>query len=155
MEHLSGEVWENGGARLGGGPAMRRMAAPSESGRLPFPEEVGGPPLEGTPLELFDDASFEREVLESPIPVVVEFFTETCVPCRIQEPEIRKLAAASSGRLRVGRMNAFDCPRTTRAFRIQGVPHVLVFREGEAVADLVGSHSFEELVRVLEPLELL
>ncbi|MCA8925565.1 MAG: thioredoxin family protein [Planctomycetes bacterium] len=134
---------------------MRRMAAPSESGRLPFPEEVGGPPLEGSPVDLFDDVSFQADVLDASVPVIVEFFTETCVPCRIQEPAIRRLAEATAGRLKVGRMNAFDCPRTTRAYRIQGVPHMLVFRDGQPVADLVGQHTFEELVRRLQPLELL
>ncbi|MEZ6186198.1 MAG: thioredoxin family protein [Planctomycetota bacterium] len=130
------------------------MATPSESGRLPFPEEVGGPPLRGNPLDLFDDETFEREVLESPVPVVVEFFTETCVPCRIQEPAIRQLAEATHGRIKIGRVNAFDSPRTTRAFRVQGVPHVVVFSGGQAVAEFVGQHTYDELLRRLQPLAL-
>lgn len=123
----------------------RRLSSPSESGRLPLPEELGIVPEENAALPELTGDRFEADVLASPIPYLVDFWAETCVPCRLQEPAIRRLARELPGKLRVGRLNVFDHPDVPDRLRIKGVPHLVVFQAGEVVMEVVGSHSYEQL----------
>lgn len=91
------------------------------------------------------DENFMREVLESDVPVVIDFWAPTCVPCKAQEPSIRRLASELVGRAKVGRLDVYDNPQTTEQFRVRGVPHLAVIRAGEVVLELVGGHSLEQL----------
>lgn len=93
----------------------------------------------------FSDADFERIVLGSTLPVVVDFWAEHCVPCRRQETTLEQLGQLVTGRARVGRVNVYDSPRVTEAFDIRGVPHLLVVDGGQVVLELVGDHSLEQL----------
>jgi thioredoxin 1 len=123
----------------------RRLGRPSESGRLPLPEELGIVPEDQSALPELTDAGFEREVLRASVPYLVDFWAETCVPCKLQEPAIRRLARDLNGRIRVGRLNVFDHPTTPDRLRIRGVPHLVVFVGGEVAMEMVGSHSYEQL----------
>ncbi len=96
-------------------------------------------------IQRFTDANFDQEVLGSSVPVVIDFWAETCVPCRLQEPTIQRLAGELQGRAKVGRLDVYDNPRTTDAYRVRGVPHLAVIRDGEVVLELVGGHSLEQL----------
>jgi thioredoxin 1 len=107
------------------------------------------------PVQQLTDSNFDNEVLGSEVPVVIDFWAETCVPCRLQEPTIHKLARELHGRVKVGRLDVFDNPRTTEAFRVRGVPHLAVVRDGEVVLELVGGHSFEQLRERLRSIDLL
>jgi thioredoxin 1 len=98
-----------------------------------------------TQLLCITDDNYDAEVLESLVPVVIDFWAETCVPCKMQEPAIRKLASELEGRAKVGRLDVYDNPRVTDAFKVRGVPHLAVMREGEVVLELVGGHSIEVL----------
>lgn len=129
----------------------------SESGRLQWGPELSAPTgwqPSAHVLEL-DDASFERQVLLSRLPVVVDFWAEHCVPCRRQEPALQQLGERHFGRLRVGRINVYRSPQTTKRYQIQGVPHLLIVRQGELIQELVGDHGLESLERVLTRLEII
>lgn len=95
-------------------------------------------------VKLTDD-NFMREVIESDVPVLVQFSAETCVPCRVQEPAIRRLATDFQGRLKVGSLDVDGNPHTTESFRVRGVPHIAVLQAGEVVLELVGGYSLEQL----------
>jgi len=118
-----------------------------QSGRLGSGSGRWAPPrwVPSEDVVEFDDDGFEAEVLGSALPVVLDFWAETCVPCRLQEPTIERLGALLRGRARVGRLNVYDNPRTPEAYEIKGVPHLLVVVRGEVVLELVGDHSFEQL----------
>lgn len=105
-------------------------------------------------IQRFTDANFDQEVLASSVPVVIDFWAETCVPCRLQEPTIQRLAGELQGRAKVGRIDVYDNPRTTDAFRVRGVPHLAVIRDGEVVLELVGGHSLEQLKARLQDVDL-
>lgn len=102
----------------------------------------------------FTDENFD-EALQGPIPVLVDFFAETCVPCRLQLPSIEQLGKTTEGQLRVGRLNVDQNPRTPRELLIKGVPHLIVVRNGEVVLEMVGDHSYDQLLDRLRGAELL
>lgn len=129
----------------------------SESGRLQWGPELAAPTgwePSAHVLEL-DDACFERQVLHSKLPVVVDFWAEHCVPCRRQEEALQQLGERHFGRLRVGRINVYRSPQTTKRYQVQGVPHLLVVREGEVIQELVGDHRLDSLEAVLARLEII
>jgi thioredoxin len=133
--------------------ASGRLLPPStsESGRLQwggdFAPAAGWHPSHYV-IEL-DDANFERQVLASQLPVVVDFWAEQCVPCRRQEESLQQLGQTLFGRVRVGRLNVYRNPETTKRYQIKGVPHLLIVRQGEVLQELVGDHTLADLVEVL------
>lgn len=85
------------------------------------------------------DASFERDVLHSPRPVVVDFWAPWCGPCRMVSPELEKLAAERAGRLKLVKVNADEAPRLSQRFEVQAIPTLLVLRDGKVLAKQVGA----------------
>ncbi len=104
------------------------------------------------PLAEFTDANFDEEVLCSSEPVIVDFWAESCAPCRLMHPVVKRLAQALAGRAKVGRLNVFDNPATAEALAIKGIPYLIVVRAGEIVLELIGDRPFEELTARLEGL---
>jgi thioredoxin 2 len=95
------------------------------------------------------DARFEDEVLASPLPVLLDVWAPWCVPCRGMEPVIEELASSLAGRVRVAKLNVDRSPEATARLRIQGVPTVIVFKDGHEVTRMVGERGKGELMRVL------
>ena len=128
----------------------QRLLSPSESGRLPLPDELGLLGPEPGQLEVFTDANFEAEVLRSELPVLVDFWAPTCVPCKLQEPVIRRVAHDYEGELRVGRMDVFSHPEIPERYKIKGIPQLILFKQGQPVFERAGDHSLERLRELLE-----
>jgi thioredoxin 1 len=96
-----------------------------------------------------DDRSFVAEVLRSDLPVVVDFWSPGCGPCRMLEPIIVDLAGAYAGRVKFAEVNAAEAGRTAARFGVMGTPTVLFFRGGrevERVVGFVGSRYLREVV---------
>jgi len=96
-----------------------------------------GSPMAGSVLE-FTDANWKTEVLESPLPVLVDFWAPWCGPCRMLAPTIEKLAGDFQGKVKIGKMNTDENQETPGGLRISAIPTVLVFHKGEEVDRLVG-----------------
>jgi thioredoxin len=96
------------------------------------------PSRDGKPITI-SDATFEREVLQSVLPVVVDFWAPWCGPCRIVAPPLEKIAAESAGRLRVAKLNVDENPRTAERFQVQGIPTLLFVKNGRVVDRVVGA----------------
>jgi thioredoxin 1 len=92
-------------------------------------------------VQEFTDANWKSEVLESQVPVLVDFWAPWCGPCRILAPTIEKLAGEYEGRVKIGKMNTDDNPETPGGLRISAIPTVLVFQAGKEVDRLVGVNS--------------
>ena len=84
-------------------------------------------------------ASFETEVLQSTVPVVVDFWAEWCGPCRMVGPELEKLADSYDGAIKVVKVDVDANQEVARRYGIQGIPTIALFRDGEAVSASVGA----------------
>ncbi|HEV3167399.1 MAG TPA: thioredoxin [Isosphaeraceae bacterium] len=93
--------------------------------------------MAGNVLE-FTDANWKSEVLESPVPVVVDFWAPWCGPCRMLAPTIEKLAGEFEGKVRIGKMNTDQNQEIPPGLRISAIPTVLFFQGGKEVDRLVG-----------------
>ncbi len=86
----------------------------------------------------FTDSAFQSEVLDSPIPVVVDFWAPWCGPCRMLAPTIEKLAGQFQGKVKVGKMDTDQNPETPGSLGISSIPTVIIFQGGKPVERLVG-----------------
>ena len=86
----------------------------------------------------FTDDNWKSEVLDSSIPVVIDFWAPWCGPCRMLAPTIETLAREYDGRVKVGKLNTDENQDTPGSLRISAIPTVLVFEGGKEVDRLVG-----------------
>jgi thioredoxin 1 len=88
-------------------------------------------------LTLTDDV-FEKEVLKSETPVLVDFWAEWCVPCQMVGPVVEELAQEYEGKLKVGKVNIDENTQTPGMFGIMSIPTVMIFKDGKAEKTFVG-----------------
>ena len=100
----------------------------------------------------FTDANWKSEVLDSPTPVVVDFWAPWCGPCRMLAPTIEKLAAEYGDKVKVGKLNTDENTDTPGSLRISAIPTVLVFQGGKEVDRLVGVNPLNKFKDALEKL---
>ncbi|WP_330173539.1 thioredoxin domain-containing protein [Streptomyces sp. NBC_01498] len=96
------------------------------------------------------DESFGGEVLEAGLPVLVEFTADWCPPCRQLAPVLSAVAAETAGRLKVVQLDVDTNPGTTNRYGVLAMPTLLVFRDGEPVASMVGARPRRRLLQELE-----
>lgn len=98
----------------------------------------------------FTDANFQTDVLASKEPVLVDFWAEWCGPCRMLAPVIERIAGANQGKIVVGKMNVDENQATPQKYGIQGIPTVIIFKNGEVANQLVGFQSQENIQRAID-----
>lgn len=91
------------------------------------------------------DENFDAEVLQSEMPVLVDFWSETCPPCKLLAPILEEVATELQGKLKIRKLNTTENPVKTRAYRITAIPALLVFRDGELVGQTAGYMPKEKL----------
>lgn len=97
------------------------------------------------------DRTFEAEVLQSQVPVLLDFTATWCGPCKALKPIIEKVAQSHVGRLKVLQLDIDDSPETPSRFNIRGVPTVIMFKGGKEVARQVGLAPEAKLVALVSP----
>ncbi len=114
------------GAYAGGSTsAYRPQSQPASGG---YSGEAGGQPVNVT------DATFEQEVMRSPVPVVVDFWAPWCGPCRMVAPTLEKLAREWNGKVKIAKVNVDENPNIAGRYGITGIPTMLVVKNGQ-IAD--------------------
>jgi thioredoxin len=96
------------------------------------------------------DTDFAREVLASPEPVLLMIWAPWCAYCRMLHPDINRIAAEYNDRLKVARLNVDDNPAVCSQYTVQGVPTILMFKDGKLMNKMVGVLSREEIERRLK-----
>ncbi len=93
------------------------------------------------------DAQFEQEVLKSSVPVLVDFWAEWCGPCRALGPSVDALAVEKGEQLKVVKVNIDDNPNAPTKYGVRSIPTLLIFKDGQVVAQTVGSMAKSDLVK--------
>ncbi|MCX8519423.1 MAG: thioredoxin TrxA [Methylophilaceae bacterium] len=100
-------------------------------------------------IHLTDDA-FEVEVLQSELPVLVDYWAEWCGPCKMIAPILNDIADAYAGRLKIAKLNIDDNQLTPPKYGIRGIPTLMLFKDGNVEATKVGALSKSQLMAFID-----
>jgi len=98
----------------------------------------------------FTDASWDSEVLNSEVPVLVDFWAEWCGPCRMMSPTVDAVAELYAGRVKVGKLNVDENNQTGMRYNVRGIPTLLVFKGGKVVEQRVGAIGKSDMQKMLD-----
>ncbi len=97
----------------------------------------------------FTDDEFDAQVVNSDVPVIVDFWADWCGPCKMIAPAVEALADENIDRLKVGKLNVDEQTKTASRFGIRGIPTLLLFKGGEVVEQIVGVKSKKEIQEII------
>ncbi len=100
--------------------------------------------------QVVTDSSFEQVVLQSNRPVLVDFWAEWCGPCRVLAPTVEAVAEQYAGDARVVKLNVDDSPAITQRYGVQGIPTLILFKDGEEKERIIGVVSKEAISRTID-----
>lgn len=100
----------------------------------------------------FTSANFESEVLNSDIPVLVDFYADWCGPCKMMGPVVEKLAQEYEGKAKVGKVNVDEEQELAEKFNVMSIPFIALIKDGKMVDSNLGATSKDALVAKLEAL---
>ena len=100
-------------------------------------------------LYLTDD-TFEKEVINSANPVLVDYWAEWCGPCKMIAPILEEIASEYTGKIKVAKLNIDENPQTPPKYGIRGIPTLMLFKDGNVEATKVGALSKSQLTAFLD-----
>ena len=100
-------------------------------------------------VQQISDDSFQTEVLQASVPVLIDFWAPWCGPCRAIAPVVDELAREYAGKLKVVKMNVDDNPRTPQTYGVRGIPNLILFQGGQVKEQITGAVPKAQLVRAI------
>jgi len=100
-------------------------------------------------IELYKE-TFEQEVLQSDIPVLVDFWATWCGPCKMIAPIVKEIADEYDGKILVGKVNVGEEPDLTMQYNVSSIPTLMVFKNGQLVNKAVGYREKDEILKMLK-----
>lgn len=100
-------------------------------------------------IELYKE-TFEQEVLQSDIPVLVDFWATWCGPCKMIAPIVKEIADEYGGKILVGKVNVDEEPDLTMQYNVSSIPTLMVFKNGQLVNKAIGYREKDEILKMLK-----
>jgi thioredoxin 1 len=97
------------------------------------------------------DQDFSTTVLGADTPVLVDFWAEWCVPCHMVSPVVEEIGDDKANALRVAKLNIDDNPEVTRKYGVMSIPSLILFKDGQEVARVVGARGKDALLKEIDP----
>jgi thioredoxin 1 len=94
--------------------------------------------------------NFEQQVMQSPVPVLVDFWASWCGPCRMVSPIIDQIADEANGKYAVGKVNVDEQPELAVKFGVMSIPTLVVMKNGEIAAKKIGVQAKSDILKMLE-----
>ncbi|MGB3836149.1 thioredoxin TrxA [Castellaniella sp.] len=101
-------------------------------------------------IQHVSDASFQADVLQSELPVLVDYWAEWCGPCKMVAPLLDEAAAQYQGRLKIAKLNVDENPNSAAQYGIRGIPTLMLFKDGKVATTKVGALSRTQLQAFLD-----
>ncbi|HVO22087.1 MAG TPA: thioredoxin [Candidatus Margulisiibacteriota bacterium] len=100
-------------------------------------------------VQQVSDESFDKEVLQADLPVLIDFWAPWCGPCKAIAPVVAELAKEYDGKLKVVKMNVDDNPQTPSKYGVRGIPNLILFKGGQVKDQIVGAVPKAQLVKAV------
>ena len=100
--------------------------------------------------KVFTDQDFDQEVLQSDLPVLVDFYADWCGPCKMMSPIIENLAVEYAGKVKIGKLNVDTSPATAARYKVMSIPTMILFVGGNIKETIVGAVHEKDLVQKIE-----
>jgi thioredoxin 1 len=98
------------------------------------------------------DQNFEEEVLNSPIPVIVDFWATWCAPCRMIAPIVEEIAREYDGKIKVCKLDVDNNPNTAITYGVRSIPTLLYFKNGKVISSTIGAVGKSKILEQVEKL---
>ena len=102
-------------------------------------------------ISTYTDATFDEQIGSSSVPVVVDFWAEWCGPCKMIAPILEEIADEQAGSLAIAKLNVDDNPDIARRFGVMSIPTMIVFKDGQEAARIVGAKGKSQLLEAFTP----
>ena len=102
-------------------------------------------------VSILTDATFDEQIGSSTVPVVVDFWAEWCGPCKMVAPILDEIAQEQGGKLAIAKLNVDDNPDIARRFSVMSIPTMIVFKDGQEAARVIGAKGKSQLLDDFKP----